>query len=689
MVQAANTPIIIPKKAQEGIIEFQRQAFTAQNQQWNMREVMRQIDLTYAREKDQTVEQWRARVANSYGDSTRFQNITMPVVMPQVKTAVAQQAAVFLSGHPIFGVVASPQYEDEAMQMETVIEENSIHTGWNRELLLAFMDAFKYNIAAVETPWDREVTASLETDIAFAGGQQGKPKEVIWEGQRVNRWDLYNTIWDTRVIPYDIPKKAEFAGNTVLMGRIALKDFINRLPDKMVENIPAAFNSGIGGIEGGSSGGMESYYIPYVNPMAMINKNTRASIDWMAWAGVTGAANNTKILYKNAYEVTTLYARIIPSDFNLNIPSRNTPQVWKFIIINHQVVIYAERQTNVHDMIPVLFLQADEDGLWYQTKSPAMNLTPIQDVETALMNSVIAARRRAIGDRKLYDPSRVNEAHINSDNPSAAIPVRPSAYGKPVSDAAYVFPFRDDQSQFAGALIAQLEGTADRISGFNKAQQGQFVKGNKTLHEYADVQAHAGNRDQVTSLGFEAQLFTPMKEIIKLNILQYQKGASYYSRSKEKEVTIDPVALRLAVLNFKVSDGLVPSDKLINADVMMTAMQQLGSSQGLQQGYNLAPMFSYLMKTQGAHLSDFEKSPAQQAYEQAMGAWQQQMNLIIEALAKAAKTPEDVKAIPEFLKMMPPQPKPADYGYMPPQDQGGAAQSPPPAGATNAATSPQ
>jgi hypothetical protein len=59
-----------------------------------------------------------------------------------------------------------------------------------------------------------------------------------------------------------------------------------------------------------------------------------------------------------------------------------------------------------------------EDGLWYQTKSLAENVAPIQDVTSSLINSVIAARRRAISDRGIYDPSRITEANINSTNPS-------------------------------------------------------------------------------------------------------------------------------------------------------------------------------------------------------------------------------------------------------------------------------
>jgi len=663
-MQKSNTPMILSRKAQEGIIQFQKQAYSLTNQQWNIREQLRQIDLAYIREADLTTENQRARLANSYGDSNRLQNITIPVVMPQVESAVAYQAAVFLQGVPIFGVVAAPQYEDQAIQMETVIEENSIRGGWTRELIMFFRDSFKFNLGIIEVPWDRKVTAALETDVKF--GPQGKPKEVIWEGNCLRRWDPYNTFFDTRVCARDVPARGEFCGTTILMGRIDLKQFINELPDKMTENVAAAFNSGMGGAEGGfSSGGIEAYYMPQINPNALINKNVRATTDWMAWAGITGASDNAKIAYKNLYEVTILYARIIPSDFSINVPSRNTPQVWKFIIVNHQVVIYAERQTNAHNMIPVLFGQPNEDGLWYQTKSLASNVKPFQDVSTALMNSVIAARRRAISDRVLFDPSRINNADINSANPSAKIPVRPSAYGKNIAEAVYAFPFRDDQSPLAMQAIAQLEMMANKTSGHNPAQQGQFVKGNKTLHEYQDVMAHANGRDQLVAMMFESQVFTPMKDIIRLNILQYQGKESYFSTARDTMVDVDPVALRNAVLNFKISDGLIPADKLINAEVMMVAMQQIGSSPQLGSGYNIAPMFSYLMKTQGASLSEFEKSNEQMAYEQALGAWQQQMSVLQTIITKAASNLEEFKSLQELVKAMPPQPLPEQFGYNP------------------------
>ncbi len=649
----SSTPILITPKAQEGIIEFQKQCYNQLNQQWNLREQMRAVDLAYIRETNQLTENKRAKAANKYGDQSKYQDIVIPVVMPQVEAAVVYQSSVFLTGSPILGVVSSPKSADEALMMEAILSENSTRGGWKRELMMHFRNGFKYNLAALEVIWDRKVTPAFESDINFGNGKQGKPKEVIWEGNCLRNLDMYNLFFDSRVAPTEVHKSGEFIGYTGMMSRIALKQFIATLPDKMISNIKAAFESGLGSTAAGMGGvgGIQSYYVPELNPDAILNRNLRNTMDWMMWAG----ASNTpqKIAYKNMYEVTTLYARICPADFGIRVPSANTPQVWKFIFVNHQVLIYCERQTNAHGFLPIILSQPLEDGLTYQTKSLANNVTPIQEISSALMNSVIAARRRAISDRGIYDPSRINEAHINSPNPSAKIPVRPAAYGKPLSESYYAIPFRDDQSQFAMSQIGFLGGMANNISGQNPAKQGQFVKGNKTQSEFDTVMSNANGRDQATSILLEDQLFCPVKEILKSNMLQYQAGVSVFNPATATEVKIDPVKLRQAVVEFKITDGLTPADKLINSDILMVAMQTIGSSPQIGAGYNIAPLFSYLMKTQGANLADFEKSPQQIAYEQAVSQYQ---NMVMQLV----KENKDIK--PE---QYPPAPLPQQFGYQP------------------------
>lgn len=656
-LNTATTPVLLSKNTQAGLLAYQRECYQQHNSQWNLREQMRDIDLSYAREMDLTVEHQRAKIANRYGDKDRFQNITIPVVMPQVEAAVTYQSSVFLTGIPLFGVSAAPQWENEALMMETVIDNQATRGGWSRELALFFRDGFKYNISALECSWCREVTWAPETDISF-DARIAKPKEVIWEGNKLRRWDMYNTFFDNRVAPAEMHTKGDFVGNTEVMSRIRLKQFIQSLPDVRVENIKEAFESGIGSISisTGGAGGIESYYVPQINPRALITPGLQGAFNWASWAGISGA--KVGIEYKNMYEVTTMYARIMPADFNMKLPEQNTPQIWKLIFVNHQVLIYAERQTNAHNMLPVLFGQPLEDGLGYQTKSLADNVGPIQDITSALSNSAIAARRRAISDRTLYDPSRVTEAHINNANPAAKIPVRPGAYGKPVSDAVYAFPFRDDQAPYISAMIQQYGSMANMISGQNPVRQGQFVKGNKTTSEFDTVMGNANGRDQLIAMGYESQIFTPLKEILKINILQYQGGISLYSREKKTNVKIDPVELRKAVMQFKISDGLTPTDKLMDSDMLAVALQQIGSAPVISAGYNVAPMFSYLMKLKGADLTPFEKSPQQQAYEQAMGQYQQ----MVMQLYKQNPDQDAAK--------LPPAPLPQQFGYDPAKQAG-------------------
>ena len=646
---AGATPTLLSDKTQLGLVQLEKQCYSMLNTQWNIREQMRQIDLSYIREQDWTAVERNAKVANRYGDPTKFQNVTVPVVMPQVEAAVTYQASVFLTGVPLFGWVSPPSSIDTASQFSAIVEENSIRGGWVQQFLLTFRDAFKYNLGIVSPTWDRIVTTAIETDLQFTGGKQGKPKNVIWEGNVVKRWDPYNSFWDCRYKPTEIYKDGEFAGTTQLMSRVHLKKFINELPDKMVANITAAFESGMGNSFNGA-GGIESYYMPQINPQALMQQNPKMSMDWMAWAGIMERPPG-EIKYQNVYEVTTLFARIIPQDFRMKVPGANTPQVWKLIIVNHQILIYAERQTNAHNYLPALFMQPNEDGLSYQTKSLAQNAKPFQDIASALVNSAMAARRRAISDRGIYNPLLVSEKDINNDSPTAKIPMRPAGYNHKPEEAYYAIPFRDDQSAVAFQELPQIMQMANDVNGQNKAKQGQFVKGNKTVHEFDTVMANANGRDQMCSMLLEAQTFTPLKEIIKINTMQFQAGTSIFSPSQKQVVQVDPVALRQSFATFTLTDGLIPSDKIISGDDFTMAMQTIGSSQQIGSQYNLGPMFSYLMKTRNVDLEDFEKSQPQVAYEQAMAQWSQLAQLAIQKGAQFST----------------PQPTPQQYGYDPSQ----------------------
>ena len=649
----ASTSITLNEKSQKRFLQYYRSIQSVHNtSRVDFRSFLESIDRSYQREMDLTEKNRRAKKANKTGDPARKQNMVVPVVMPQVETAVTYQSSVFLTGNPIFGVTSGPEFISEALQMQTILEDQSITGGWARQLMLFFRDGFKYNYSVLEVDWSEKVSYAIETDLN-ADLKNGTPKRVLWSGNRIRRHDPYNSFIDPRVPPTEVYRDGEFGGFTEFMSRIRLKSFIAELPDKIVSSIVPAFESGLGGGAGARDASAMNYYKPDINPRILNSTDKYGGTDWLAWAGLD-TTDDRRINYKDGYEVTTLYCKVLPSEFKLRTPNANTPQIYKLIFVNHEHIIYCEQQTNAHNYLPMFVGQPLEDGLDYQTKSLAENAEGFQELATSYMTSIIESRRRAISDRTIYDPSRIAAAHINSENPSAKIPVRPSAYGKNVAEAVYAFPYREDQASVDMGQISAILGMSNQLSGQNQASQGQFVKGNKTLSEFESVMDNANGRDQMVSILLEYQCFIPIKHVLKLNILQYQGGTTVYNREAEKTVEINPIALRKAVMDFRISDGLIPADKLMNGESFSVALQVMGSSPQIMQGYNIAPMFSYLMKSRGADLSSFEKSPEQMAYEQALNSWNAMVQLAIEK----GTDEEGIEKLPE-------QPLPEQFGYQP------------------------
>lgn len=602
-------PMTLDEKQQAAVVRYITNCVETLGSMWNMRAQFLYRDQVYYREVDRSAEQTKAMLANMAGDPTKYQNPIVPVVMPQVESALAYLGGVFLTGYPIFGVTASPEDVDKALQMETIIAENSTYYGWVRQLIMFMRDCLKYNFGVLEVEWKKKKIYSLITDPA-ANLRDGSQKETLYEGNCLTRVDPYNFIWDRRVLnPVELPSEGEFAGYTKVMSRIALKKLLLDLPSEFTMNAKKAFESGNADIT--LNGNDSWYYVPQVNPASFLSAGNGAlpTTNWMSWA--MDGNKTDGIRYNNMYEVTYLYGRLIPSDFSLRVPQRNQPQIWKFILVNRRVLIYVERCTNAHNLLPIMIGQPNEDGLGYQTKSFLDNAMPFQQMSTAAWTAIIESKRRLVFDRIFYDPSRVRKDDIDRVGAVGRIPVKQSAYGKPVGDAVYAFPYRDENSSAMMQTAQALTEMADIANGQNRVDRGQFQKGNKTKTEFQTTMGNSNSRQQMQALGLEYQVFVPLKEMLKLNILQYQASTTMYSRSSKAPVEIKPQDLRKASMAFTLSDGLLPSDKLLSMDLLQVFMQTIQTSPLMQAEFDMIGAFAYWCKMQGAYwFDDFRRDDA-------------------------------------------------------------------------------
>lgn len=639
----------ISSKQQDSVIMFAQVAQQLLQSQMSFRSVLETIDRTYMREVDFSADTLLSKAFNRAGDPTKIQNVTVPIVMPQVEAAIAYMQSVFLSGDPIFPVNSTPENQKVAKQIEAIFSEQERTARWKRQLSMFFRDGLKYNLHALEVSWETKKLPGVISDSKNPGNTASS--SIEWQGNVIRRLDLYNTFFDPRVHPAELFEHGEFAGYNEFYSRVRMKQYMNNMSKsgaaekgKVLEALNSTYS---GASMTGNQSAPFGYYIPSLNPEVAVQKNgaTYASgMNWTAWAEAKAA--NTGIRYSSGYIVTTLYAKIIPTDFGFLVPERNTPQVWKFIIINGSVVVCAERLSNFHGHLPIFFGQPIEDGLDYQTKSFAKNAEDLQRVASALWSGVLASKRRLVGDRVLYDPMRIRASDMNNPDPAAKIPVRPSAMGTPVGDSVHQFPFRDEPTNSLLSISQAVTQFANTVNGQNAATQGQFVKGNKSVHEYQDTMGHSNDRNVSMALTTEQQVFTPLKYVLLMNVLQYQQAGALTHPTDKQTVQIDPEALRKTAIQFVISDGLTPADKEMSTEAFGMALQVLGSSPQLGQGYNMAPLFSHLMSLQGVDLTPFEKPPEQLQYEQQMGVWQQ-------AAAQAAQA----KAPFNTPMPQPPQPK--------------------------------
>ena len=151
------------------------------------------------------------------------------------------------------------------------------------------------------------------------------------------------------------------------------------------------------------------------------------------------------------------------------------------------------------------------------------------------------------------------------------------------------------------------------LSGQNAVTQGQFVKGNKTNSQFDQVVNNSSARQVQMALLLEDQFFSPIKNTLISDMLQYQDPVEILDRSTGATVKVDPSALRQAIYRFEVTDGLIDAAKVSNIDSLQLALQAIQANPQLSMGYNLPKLFSHIMTLLGIKdMDDFILQQPQQ-----------------------------------------------------------------------------
>lgn len=606
--------------AQASVINFATEILTTHGSQAEMREKMDAIDIAYARykakdlgpESDGVDNRGKTPCGNVFDDDA----VTPPLVVSQVDSYTAYLADVFLSGYPLFPVVSNPSNKVYAEQLETLLDDHASLGGYVRQLLLFIRDGVKYNYSAIEADWDAiEQFSSVEDFESGSGRKVTRSKKYFTKIKRLN---MRNVVRDPDVPIGDISEQGDYAGYIELISKTKLKRLLNKLTDNGdVYNADKAMLAGAG----------TSTFSNYTDDPLISDYVTnigigRNGVNWDAYFEPEKVSSRRGTSYGTMYEKFTLYARIMPAEFGITAPQKNTPQIWKFIIINGSILISAKRIISAYDYLPILFGQPLEDGLGDQTQSVAEGEIPFQKAASTLFNIRFSSARRAVSDRALYDPSFMNEADVNSKGAAPKIPVRIGALAnKKLSDVYHQLPFDSRGMDNVIADAQTVVAFSKELHGLNNARQGQFQKGNKSVTEWTDTMAASDNRSRLPALCLEHQVFSPLKSILTLNIFQYGEDAAVVSQKTGEVIKIDLAKLRQQVLAFRIADGVTPKSKLASTEAITGILQLISTSPILQQAYGqmLPAMVAHLAQLQGVRgLEEYDPNYAASAAPQGL-----------------------------------------------------------------------
>lgn len=529
-------------------------------------------------------------------------SVVNPIVISQVDSVVGYLAEVFLSGYPLFPVVSTPENRALAESLEGMIQDHLVLSESIPELQLILKDAGKYNLYAAEVEWKPVKTYEPYLDVMDLSDGSTKTRVDVKHVNSARRINLRNFHWDDRVDIAKLDIDGDYAGDTRQITRVKLKDLLNYLSNEGLltsnEAVAAAMKSSVD-ISDWNNDPIVGDYTAAANRVGGTNWDA-----FGGWAPDT-PVGNAKLAPSNSqgmYLLHTFYIRIIPSDFGLTVPNRNSVQVFKVRMINRDTIISLESYTGSMGRLGMFMGQCIEDGFELQTKGYADLATPIQNASTRLFDARFKTANRALGDRALYNSDMIRASDLNNNSETAKIAVRANGLQENAMDNAYKsipFSWQGTEGLIQDAML--ISSWASDLTGLNKAQQGQFTKGNRTMAEFNSINSASENRQRLPALVLEYRFFQKVKDQFKLNILQFGEDTIITSPRSKMPLNVSIEELQKANLQFELADGYTPKSKMANTEALMGLINLIGTSPILQQsmGSQLPGMLAQLATLSG------------------------------------------------------------------------------------------
>ena len=544
----------------------------------------------------------------------------------------AYLVAVYVAKSTIIEIPDLPNAMQVTAALKDKIGRDSARHAWALELIKIIQNSVIYNFGAAEL----RLTAKRENVL-----------------KAINP---YNFFYDQSVSPDKIGSDALYAGFTELVTLPTLYRMLMASGGQWLTDVGNSLISDISALERVSylTSQRSAFVGDYVAggfgmtlSTALIRsarKSSNGTPDWVSVVNDLPDDVESKVklrtsIAKGTYQLTTYYCRAMPEWLGLptkkygsyNGQDSGQIPVWKMYILDHTYLMAVEPVVESHGYLPLMVgqVQVDTTG---DALTYSESLAPVQVFSAKLNIARIAAMRRALSDRGLYDKTLISEDDVNNRSPTAQIPVNGHSMrelGKGIRDAYFHLPF--DSSGIAQLMgsIGEVDDFAARISGNNPQMQGAHLPGNRTAGEAQRVNTMGEGRFRVYSILFQQTFMLPFKIQLRSNLGDSTQELTYYDTATGRKQSVSQAEYAENEPDFVMADGMMPSTKMISPDMLSSLLTAVIQIPQLQATKDVGAMVDLLARAGG--VEDFHKIPppnqqalqAQQAAAQAQASAQQ------------------------------------------------------------------
>lgn len=302
------------------------------------------------------------------------------------------------------------------------------------------------------------------------------------------------------------------------------------------------------------------------------------------------------------YKAYVLYVRLVPKHWELDEAQR--PEIWRFTVVEKEVVIEARPLGAYHDKFPFFPLPFEIEGYKTWTRSMLEILKPLNDTMTWLFNSHFFNVRSALNNSFIYNPSLVVHKDVVRRGTAKNIRMKPEAMGIDPHMALRQLNVVDvtqghlRDSQIVGEMMQRVSGVTDNLMGMVNAG------GRKTATEVRSSNTFGINRLKTqmeywseTGLKDLAQIMLQQTQQWMTEDRQFRLAGDLIPEGKEfRRLGPEDIA---GFYDYVPVDGTLPIDRYAQANLWKEILMGLVKMPQIAMGYNMPGIFEWMAQIAG------------------------------------------------------------------------------------------